>query len=549
MLSKTPAQRPANGAAVAAHLESEETIARTQGEVEGAVEPLADRLDHGDRAAPRVRRPRRAARARRSGRVDAQRRRDRRLVAAPSRTALTRLGAQLERLVDGSFVASLGGKASATDQAAQAARCAIAMRALLPRNAIALATGRGVLAGKVPLGDVIDRAAQMLREQRDDGETDGGGAQNILVDEVTAGLLDARFDLAPAEAISQRVPGKTSAGVSFLRGERDPLDSTRTLLGRPTPCIGRDRELGMLEVAMNEAFGEPVGRAVVITAAPGVGKSRLLHEFVRRVHQRGLGASVWSSRGDPMSAGSPFGMLGQVVRRAAGVRDGEPPHVRQDKLRQRVERMLPAADARRVTVFLCELIGAPLPDDTDMQLRAARANPVLMGDQMQRAFEDFLAAACNEHPLLVVFEDLQWGDLPTVRFVDAALRNLHESPLMVLALGRPELGTLFPSLWVERSPTEMRLGELSRKAAERLIKEVLGASVSPDLVARVVDRAGGNAFYLEELIRAASPRAAAPTCPRPCSPWRRPASRTSSPKRAACSAPAASSARRSRSAA
>ncbi|HEY4119115.1 MAG TPA: serine/threonine-protein kinase, partial [Byssovorax sp.] len=309
MLSKTPGQRPANGAAVAAHLESEETIARTQGEVEapssrsltGSITATEQRLVCVVLAAqPEMIDPDEATRS------------DDALAASWRHLShgLAPFGAQLERLVDGSFVASLGGKASATDQAAQAARCAIAMRALLPRNAIALATGRGVLAGKIPLGDVIDRAAQMLREQRDDGETDGGGAQNILVDEVTAGLLDARFDLAPAEAISQRVPGKTSAGVSFLRGERDPLDSTRTLLGRPTPCIGRERELGMLDVVMNECFGEPLARAVVVTAAPGVGKSRLLHEFVRRVHQRGLGAAVWSSRGDPMSAGSPFGMLG-----------------------------------------------------------------------------------------------------------------------------------------------------------------------------------------------------------------------------------------------
>ncbi|HVY44672.1 MAG TPA: serine/threonine-protein kinase PknK, partial [Minicystis sp.] len=222
------------------------------------------------------------------------------------------------------------------------------------------------------------------------------------------------------------------------------------------------------------------------------------------MHQRGLGAAVWPCRGDPMSAGSPFGMLGQALRRAIGVRDGEPAADRRAKLRARVERVVPAADARRVTAFLSELIGAPLDDDGDVQLRAARANPVLMGDQMQRAWEDFLAGECALHPLLVVFEDLHWGDLPSVRFMDAALRNLHEAPLMVLALGRPELNAQFPSLWVERSPTEMRLGELSRKASERLAREVLGQSFPQDVVARIVDRAGGNAFYLEELIRAAS---------------------------------------------
>ncbi len=499
MLSKNPAQRPANGAAVAAELEAEETLARGDD-----VEAPASRAGPGSSITATEQRlvcVVLAANLEDTGEGDEPTRTDESIATSWKRLAngLAPYGAHLERLVDGSVVASLSGKASATDQAAQAARCALAMRALLPRNALALATGRGVMAGKLPLGDVIDRAASMLRERRED--TDPEGAKLIRVDDVTAGLLDARFDLVGSGLGT--APGASSE-VLFLRGERDPLDATRTLLGRPTPCIGRERELGMLEVAMNECFSEPVARAVVITGAAGVGKSRLLHEFVRRVHQRGLGAAVWSSRGDPMSAGSPFGILGQALRRAMGVVDGEPAKTKHDKIRARVLRALPEADVKRVTAFVAELVGAPLTDDDDVQLRAARANPVLMGDQMQRAFEDFLTAECAIHPLLIVLEDLHWGDLPTVRFVDAALRNLHESPLMVLALGRPELNTLFPSLWVERSPTEMRLGELSRKASERLVREVLGAGLGADTLARIVERAGGNAFYLEELIRAAS---------------------------------------------
>ena len=49
-----------------------------------------------------------------------------------------------------------------------------------------------------------------------------------------------------------------------------------------------------------------------------------------------------------------------------------------------------------------------------------------MGDQMRRAWEDLLAAECAVHPVLIVLEDLHWGDLPSVKFVDAALRNLHD---------------------------------------------------------------------------------------------------------------------------
>jgi predicted ATPase len=92
--------------------------------------------------------------------------------------------------------------------------------------------------------------------------------------------------------------------------------------------------------------------------------------------------------------------------------------------------------------------------------------------------------------------------LPTVRFVDIALQKLDGLPLMVLALARPEVHDLFPKLWADRRMQELRLRELTRKASEGLVRQVLGDAVSPDTVERLVSQADGHAFYLEELIRA-----------------------------------------------
>jgi eukaryotic-like serine/threonine-protein kinase len=89
-----------------------------------------------------------------------------------------------------------------------------------------------------------------------------------------------------------------------------------------------------------------------------------------------------------------------------------------------------------------------------------------------------------------------------VRFIDSALREVHGKPWMVLALGRPEVHELFPKLWAERSLQEIRLKELSRKASERLVRQVLGESVGAATMERIVRQAEGHAFYLEELIRA-----------------------------------------------
>src|SRR6185436_10067375 len=121
----------------------------------------------------------------------------------------------------------------------------------------------------------------------------------------------------------------------------------------------------------------------------------------------------------------------------------------------------------------------------------------LMSDQMRRAFLDWLDAESDAHPVVIVLEDLHWGDQPTVAFIDAALRTLRERPLMVLALARPEVETRFPRLWAERDVQSIRLGELGKKAAERLVREVLGKKASDSTVGRIVERAAGNAFYLE----------------------------------------------------
>jgi hypothetical protein len=126
-----------------------------------------------------------------------------------------------------------------------------------------------------------------------------------------------------------------------------------------------------------------------------------------------------------------------------------------------------------------------------------------MSEQMRRAAEDFLRAECAAHPVLLVLEDLHWGDQPTVSFVDAALRSLGDLPWMVLALARPEVHKQFPKLWSERGAQEIRLRPLTRSAGERLVRQVLGEGVAADSVARLVAQAEGNPFYLEELIRAA----------------------------------------------
>ncbi|WP_437874421.1 serine/threonine-protein kinase [Sorangium sp. So ce513] len=379
----------------------------------------------------------------------------------------------------------LSGAGATTDLAARAARCALAVQALLGGAPVAVVTGRAEIASRMPIGDLIDRVVQLLPESRAPSR-----AAAIRIDEVTAGLLGPRFEITADEA------GR------WLHGAREEPDAAPLLLGKATSCVGRERELSLIRDELARCTEESTPSVVLVTGPAGIGKSRLRHELVRGLREEGSPVEVWLGQVDPMSAGSAFGLLASALRRAIGVSDADPIEERRQKVRARVERHA-ALDAARVATFLGELVGAPFPDD-DVQLRAARRNPMLMGDQLRLAWEDFLRAECAEHPVLLVLEDLHWGDLPTVTMVDAALRNLKDRPFMVMALGRPEVHEIFPKLWDERRGHKLRLTGISRRSSERLVRQVLGEGESPELVATLVERADGNAFYLEEQIRAAA---------------------------------------------
>ncbi len=407
------------------------------------------------------------------------------------RAALAAHGGRVEGLSDGSLLVTLGGTGAPTDQAAGAARTALALRELLsPGAPIALATGRGDAIALYPLGEALDRATELLRVPPPEGTP--GELLPIRIDEVTRSLLDLRFDVGE------------DARSNLLRGQRND-ETIRTLLGRPTPCVGRDAELALLETLVAQSAEEPVARAAVVTGPAGIGKSRLRYELLRRVrapHPSGTTPQVWIARGDPMRAGSTFGLVAEAVRATAGLYAGEPLEISQRKLAARLARHVAPEDVGRLTEFLGELVGARFVDDERPQLRAARVNATLMGDQIRRAWLDFVQAECAKGPLVIVLEDLHWGDLATVELIDTTLGLLSERPLAVVAMGRPETYDLFPDLWARRSPQALRLGGLSRSASERLAREVLDPSVAPETVRGIVDLAAGNAFYLEELLRA-----------------------------------------------
>ena len=163
-----------------------------------------------------------------------------------------------------------------------------------------LATGRAEVSGRVPVGEVIERAVAMLAHTGNPIDA----SQGVRFDEVTAGLLDVHFDVT------------ADASGLLLRGKRAIVDATtRTLLGKNVPCVGRERELDSLMGVLDECVGEPIARLVMVTGEAGTGKSRVRHELLQRARRRDTNVEVWLGRGDPVRAGSPFTMIAPPLLR------------------------------------------------------------------------------------------------------------------------------------------------------------------------------------------------------------------------------------------
>ncbi|MFN7697806.1 MAG: hypothetical protein ACK5U8_07910, partial [Deltaproteobacteria bacterium] len=107
----------------------------------------------------------------------------------------------------------------------------------------------------------------------------------------------------------------------------------------------------------------------------------------------------------------------------------------------------------------------------DEALVTAREDAIVMGDQLRAAWEDFLVASCRERAVVLVVENLQWADGPSLALLDRALRNFGDRTWMVRGVGRPEHRDTHPKLWSERGVRELVVSPLKdtlRETAERL---------------------------------------------------------------------------------
>ncbi len=363
---------------------------------------------------------------------------------------------------------------SAVERAVRSARASLAVRRADAHARVSLASATSVASAARAAEDAMP------------------SSPSIRVDTDTARLLGDRFVVQPdsSEAFGELV---------LLREGASPHSRT-SLLGHETQCIGRDREIGLIVSTFEECRDEPDARVVWVTGAPGIGKTRVRDEVITRIVRGDPPPRVWSAQADPTRAGVVLGVLGDLVRSAGGIIEGDSDVQKRASLESRACVRIAENDRARVVEFLSELLRLPIAEPS-AQLRAAREEPTLMGDQIRRAFEDLALADLAVGPLAIVVEDLQWADAASVRALSNLARVSREKPLFIFFLGRPEAKDTLLRLVADRQPTGVALGKLGTKAMEKLVASALGGG-DEKLVAELAIRAGGNPFFAEELVRA-----------------------------------------------
>ena len=246
--------------------------------------------------------------------------------------------------------------------------------------------------------------------------------------------------------------------------------------GHEGPLVGRQRELGQLLAAFSEAVAGDRCRLATVFGSPGMGKSRLVAELVAQV---GRAAAVVRGRCLSHGRGITFWPVVEIVRKAAGILEEDPPDVARAKIADLAH---DDAVARRVATAV-GLSGEEFPvEETFWGVR--------------KLFETMAAA----RPLVVVFEDVHWAESTMLDLVEHVLGS-SERPILLVCLARHELLDIRPA-WEKLSGSSVvSLEPLSPSDAARVAENLLGnAELDSDVRARIVEAAEGNPLFVEQML-------------------------------------------------
>jgi class 3 adenylate cyclase/DNA-binding winged helix-turn-helix (wHTH) protein/tetratricopeptide (TPR) repeat protein len=364
----------------------------------------------------------------------------------------------------------------------------------LQREASDLQVRMGLHTGTVVVGSIGDN---LRMDYTAVGDTTNLAARfqqladpgTILVSETTAKLVQDEVLLDPlgpvyVKGISEPVPVYKVVGW----GPRRSALAMRLarILSR---FVGRERELRTLhELLAQVKRGQ--GMVVGIVADPGMGKSRLLYEFLQSLAEQ----DVAYLAGHCVSYGSmmPYLPVLDMLRQQCGIAEGDSPEVVLAHVRQHVHQNGLIADEE--FAYVLQLLG--VKEGTD---HLALLGSETVKSRTVEALWHLLRSRSKQQPLLLVVEDLHWVDQSSQDFFTMLAENLSGSAILLLATYRPG----YQPPWIGKSyVTQMTLPRLAASDSLDVVYSVLQQETLPQALAQIIlDKADGNPLFLEELTR------------------------------------------------
>jgi len=382
-------------------------------------------------------------------------------------------GGTVEKFAGDAVMAAFGVPLAHEDDAERAVRAAIATIDRVKE--LGLEARVGIESGEVVADDsestfATGEAVNLAARLQSNAEPN-----QILVGPAAARLLRGRVDLEPLHPLE-------------LRGWREPIAAQRVICvnepgepvtGLSAPLVGRESELELLENTYERVVR--AGRAALVTiyGDPGVGKSRLAREFVAGLE----GATVLIGRCLPYGEGVTYWPLAEMVKSSSGISDDDPLDDARQKLRAYCEDEA-VADLLGLAVGVLEAVEGERSQQ-DISWAA-------------RSWAEQLAQA---QPLVLVFEDVHWGEEPLLELIEQ-LASVREAPLLLIALARPELLDLRPTWGGGRvRATTLELEPLQAEESAELVAALTSQLDLPFDVDAVLAKTEGNPLFVEEMVR------------------------------------------------
>jgi class 3 adenylate cyclase/tetratricopeptide (TPR) repeat protein len=402
------------------------------------------------------------------------------------RTVLVRHGGTVEKFIGDAVMAVFGLDRLHDDDALRAVRAAVEMQtALVQLNeelelgwGVRLANRTGVNTGEVVAGDptsgqrlitgdAVNVAARLEQAAPENAILIGASTYRLVKDAVTVAAVDPLKLKGKAEPVP---------AYRLLSVEENATGLARRL---DTPMVGREAELSALRDRFAEVAGERRCELVTILGSAGVGKSRLIHEWLGNLDGR---ARVLRTNCLPYGEGITFWALAEAVNQATGATPQEPTETARAKLEALI-----GADNSDVAERLASVTGLSSQDLPLQEIFWAA-----------RRFFEILASA---GPVVVVFDDIHWAE-PTFLDLIEQLCETADAPILLLCGARQELLDHRPE-WAAGKQTASRLNlqPLTITEGEQVVANVLGTSTVASTVQEWLARtAAGNPLYVEQTI-------------------------------------------------